>query len=192
MILKPGGKGSGPRRGEQVKRTMRGKLDQGRLLILAVAIGPVVHAEGMWRWPLGQSGTPRQPHQRIRAGGHSLAPSDPRAQFAADIQSQVALLVRQARGSPGRAGDDRGQRRGTGEARTGGVATQEAPQLELKLHGQTGPGQIGHGALGVAVAMGRFGLAGRTARSALGRTQIEDDSLGRGRERGKPEPRGPG
>ena len=82
-------------------------------------------------------------------------------------------------------------RLGKGDARTGRVAAHEAPHVEVKLHGQAGPGQICHGALVVAVDMGRFGRAGRTARSALGRGQLEDDSLGRGRERGKPELRRP-
>ena len=73
----------------------------------------------------------------------------------------------------------------------GDVVAQEAPHVEAKLHGQTGPRQIGHGALIVAVDTGRFGRAGRAARSMLGRGQIEDDSLGRGGERGKPELRRP-
>jgi hypothetical protein len=64
---------------------MRVKIDQDGFIILAFAIGPFIHSEGMWRWPLGQSGTPHQPQQRIRAGWHSLAPSDPRSQLTADI-----------------------------------------------------------------------------------------------------------
>jgi len=85
MILKPSCKSGSCILREQVNWTMRVKIDQDRFIILAFAIGPFIHSEGMWRWPPGQSGTLHQPHQRIRAGWHSVALSDPRSQLTADI-----------------------------------------------------------------------------------------------------------
>src|SRR5215207_11403934 len=114
-----------------------------------------------------------------------MALSDPRADLTSHIQPQLALFVRQSCGSAGKRDNHLGKRLGKGDARTGGVATQEAPHVEMKLHRQIGPGQISYGALVVTMDVGRFRRAGRTARSALSGSQVEDNLLGRGRERGE-------
>ena len=134
---------------------------------------------------------PRQSQQRVGADWHPVALGDRRAEFTAGIQPEPALFIRQSRAVAGKWSNHLGKRLGKGDARAGDVAAQEAPHMEAKLHGQTGPGQIGHGALVVAMDVGRFGCAGGTVRRSLGRSQIEDDTLSRGCERGEPKPRRP-
>src|SRR4029079_11070841 len=168
-------------------RTMRIQINQDGFVVPAFAIGPFVHSEGVWRWSLRQSSTPRQTQQRVGTDWHPMALGDPRADLTSHIQPQLALFVRQSCGSAGTRDNYLGKRLRKGDTRAGDVAAQEAPHVEMKLHRQIGPGQIGYGALVVTMDVGRFGCAGRTARSALSGSQVEDNLLGRGREHGEPE-----
>jgi len=191
MLLKPGCESGSCILRQQINRTMCIQIDQDGFVVLAFALGPFVHAEGVWRWPFRQSSTPRQAQQRVGTDWHPLALGDPRAEFTADIQPEPALFVRQSPAAAGKWSNHLGQRLGKGDARTDDVAAQEAPHVEAKLHRQTGPRQIGHGALVVAMDVGRFGCAGGTMRRSLGCSQIEDDTLSRGCKRGEPKPRRP-
>src|SRR4051794_20390238 len=121
----------------------------------------------MRSWPLRQSSTARQSQQRVGTDWHPLTLGDPRTEFTTHIQPEPALFVSQSPAAASKWGNHLGKGLGEGDARTGDVVAQEAPHVEVELHGQTGPRQIGHGALIVAMDMGRFGCAGGTVRRSL-------------------------